>query len=547
MISFVKEKKMQLALQRTRKLSRAVTLIEVIVAMAIVVVIITAIIPQLRAIRNSWASARDSSELIQTGQAIIDHITRELSQAIQITFVSGPSETNGSIEFINNDGNTVRYDIAASNYVEFGQPGSLVEIGGPVSGLRFVCYDAYDFITPITDVNSIRFVETAVTVTDPTGTIDDKTFTAGVYIRTNVADGGGGGDPNTLIVGTSYWNGDGACELAISRIDQNHYLLAYGPSRAVVLTVNPDTGLVSPNASYLSPDRRATPALCKIDDTHHLRVYEFGVQQGGASVLTVSPATWTVTEEAHHEFDGYGKWAALCRIDSTHYLCVYYSTGTDGHAVVLTVDPADWSVSHGTALEFDNRETEHATLVRIDESHYLCVYRGFQNKCTALVLTVDTGTWTVTAETPLVIEKINWGRTPLCRIDSTHFLCTYYFVTGGIRAVVFTIDPATWSVSATAPYEVSADSSLPSLVALDTNNYVCTYNRSGRGYVIPVRVASGSYAISKGNESEITTYDWERPCALARIDDTRLLCVSKDSVNDLYGVVISRGGEQIRP
>ena len=538
---------MQGALRKNKILSRAMSFTEVIVAMAILVVVFAAIIPQLRAIRNSWASARESAELVQTGQAIMGHATCELSQALQITSVSGPNETDGFIEFINNDGNTVRYDIAASNFVEFGQPGSLSEIGGPVSGLQFICYDAYDLSTPITDVNSIRFVKSVVTVTDPTGTIDDKTFTTGTYIRTNVADAGGGGDPNTLIVGTSYWGGDGACELAISRIDQNHYLLAYGPARAVVLTVNPDTGLVSPNPSHLAGGGRATPALCKIDDTHHLRVYEFGVQQGGASVLTVNPATWTITEGAHHEFDGYGKWAALSRIDSTHYLCAYYSTGGDGWAVVLTVNPADWSVSHGTAFEFDTRQSEYASLARIDESHHLCVYRGFLNKGTAVVLTVDTGTWTVTAETPLVFEKLNWTRVPLCRIDSTHFLCTYYYISTDIRAVVFTVDPATWSVSATVPYEVAPDGEYPSLVALDTNNYVCTYRRNGSGYVIPLRVASGSYAISKGNESEITTYEWYRSCALARIDDTRLLCVSKDNVDDIYGVVITQAGEQIRP
>ena len=195
---------------------RAMSFIEVIVTMAIVVIVVTAIMPQLRAIRNSWASARESAELIHTGRALMDHVSCELSQAMQIISVSGPSETNGYIEFINNDGNTVRYDIAANNYVQFGQPGSLTDLAGPVNSLQFVCYNAYDLSTPVTDVNSIRFIRVSATATDSIGTLDDKTFTTSVYLRTNVV-----GDPNTsdLSIGTSYFTGSYAEYYSLSRID----------------------------------------------------------------------------------------------------------------------------------------------------------------------------------------------------------------------------------------------------------------------------------------------------------------------------------------
>jgi type II secretory pathway pseudopilin PulG len=389
-------KKMQKASQRTKTLSWAFTLIEVIVAMAIMVIVFAAIIPQLRAIRNSWASAREGSELVQTGRALLGHATCELSQAIRITSVSDPNETNGFIEFINNDGDTVRYDIAASNFVEFGQPGSMSELAGPVSGLQFICYDTRDFNTPITDANSIRFVETVVTATDPTGILEDKTFSSGVYIRTNPL-AWLGADPNALTVGTSYWIDSGAYEIAICRIDQNHYLLAYGRygeighNAAFVLTVDPDTGLVFRNGRYCAVDDRGNPALCKIDDTHYLRAYGFWDNRGGAAVLTVNPVTWEVTEGPHHEYtDGArGDWPALSQIDSTHYLCTYDSTDEDAWAVVLTVNPANWTIGHGTPFEFEDSPGVigvQTCLQKLDDTHQLCVYRSDHGK--AVVLTV---------------------------------------------------------------------------------------------------------------------------------------------------------------
>lgn len=166
----------------------AITLLETVIALAIMTIVFAAVLPQFRAINNSWGSKQGNAEALQNGRVLIDHINRNLSKAVKITSVSDSAETNGYIEFQDNDGNTLRYDIGANSYVEFGPFGDLSDLAGPVSKLQFTCYDACDLdtaLSPITDVNVIRTVKVEATVTNSASLGKDKAFTTWVYLRTN--------------------------------------------------------------------------------------------------------------------------------------------------------------------------------------------------------------------------------------------------------------------------------------------------------------------------------------------------------------------------
>jgi prepilin-type N-terminal cleavage/methylation domain-containing protein len=167
------------------------TLLEMILAMTIMAIVFAVIVPQLRPMLTSWDSKAGAGEAVQNGRVLIDHLNRNLSKAVKITTVSDSSTTKGYIEYEDNDGNTCRYDVA-SNYVEFGVVGDLNDLAGPVSQLQFTCYDACDLDTPITDVNSIRFVKVETTLTNADALGQDKSFIAQAYLRANVSSGGGG-------------------------------------------------------------------------------------------------------------------------------------------------------------------------------------------------------------------------------------------------------------------------------------------------------------------------------------------------------------------
>ena len=176
------------------------TLIEMVIAMAIMVVVLAVIVPQFRAILNSWDSKAGAAETLQNGRVLIDHLNRNLSKAVKITDVSDSNQTKGYIEFQDNDGNTLKYGVDANNYVEFGLIGSLYELAGPVSQFQFTCYDACDFNAPLSspiDVDIIRLVEAETILTNSATLGQDKTFTASVYLRTNW-NSSSGCDPNLV-------------------------------------------------------------------------------------------------------------------------------------------------------------------------------------------------------------------------------------------------------------------------------------------------------------------------------------------------------------
>jgi len=167
---------------------RAMTLLELVVAMAMITVIFAVVLPQFALIRNSWDSKQAVAEALQNGRVLMDHFNHNLSKAVRITDVSASSDTAGYIEFEDDDGNTMRYDIAAGSYVEYGSPGNLSDLAGPVSLLRFTCYDACDLdnpLSPVTDANDIRVVKIDVAITNSASIGQDKTFTTWVYLRIN--------------------------------------------------------------------------------------------------------------------------------------------------------------------------------------------------------------------------------------------------------------------------------------------------------------------------------------------------------------------------
>ena len=282
------------------------TLVEMLLALAIIGIVFAAILPQFRVIMGSWDSKQGAAEMLQNGRVLIDHLNRNLSKAVQITAVSDLSEVNGYIEFEDNDANTLRYNVDANSYVEFGVVGALYELAGPVSRFQFSCYDACDLDTPITTVADIRSVKVEATLTN-TGPGQDKTFTAQAYLRTNLEDANG-------------W------------------------------TITEETPF-----EFDTQDGR-TPALYQIDSTHYLCAYEGDGSDGWAVVLTVDTGSWTITKETPFEFDTQdGRSPALSRIDSTHYLCAYEGDGSDGWAVVLTVDTGSWTITEETPFEFDTQ------------------------------------------------------------------------------------------------------------------------------------------------------------------------------------------------
>ncbi len=167
----------------------ALTLLELVLAMVMVTIIFAAVLPQFAMIGNNWDSKQGTAEALQNGRVFIDDISRNLSKAKYIIAVSDSSAANGYIEFTDNGVDVNRYDIhSGNNYIEYGPVGALADLAGPVSSLKFACYDACNLdtaLSPVTDVNVIRTIKIDAAFTNSASMGQTKTFTSWAYLRSN--------------------------------------------------------------------------------------------------------------------------------------------------------------------------------------------------------------------------------------------------------------------------------------------------------------------------------------------------------------------------
>ncbi len=526
---------------------KGLTMMEMIISLAIIAVLFAVMLPQFKNIQNSWASKQATAEALQNGRILIDRLSRDLAKAAQITAVSDPCDTTGYIEFVGNDAITYRYEIGADNIVEFGPVGTLSDLAGPVSQLQFTCFDAQDLDTPITTVGDIRCVKVQTTLTN-TGHGQDQTFTASAYLRTNVASQG-----ITQGISSSFGITTGNTP-ALATIDATHYLCAYtGPGDdgwATVLTVDTASSTVSTEVPFeYDTVGGKYAALARIDTTHYLCAYTGPGNDGWAVVLEIEPFNWTISCGTALEFDStLGFTPAIEKIDAEHYLCAYTGPGSNGWAVVLNVNPMTWTVSMGTPFEFDAVNGEAPALSKINDSHYLCAYQGALNDGWAVVLTVDTGDWSISKETPFEFDTIN-GLTPaLCKINDTHYLCAYTGQDDDGWAVVLTVNMGSWIISKGTPFEFdSADGSSPALVQMaGGSRYLCSYvGPFVYLWVTVLVVDTDVWDISQESTAMLTSVKALQP-DLVQIDDKNHLCAYEDRTNDGWVMILNVGGE-LRP
>ena len=164
---------------------KALTLLEMVIALSIVSVLFAVVLPVFTIAGKSWDSRQSASEAIQNGRVLVDYINSSLMKSVKIVSVSDPTETSGFIEFEDAASTTLRFDIAASNYVQFGEIGSLSELAGPVTKLQFTCYALDDLTTPITDAEKIRFIKIEAVLDNASAYGNDKTFKTSAFLVVN--------------------------------------------------------------------------------------------------------------------------------------------------------------------------------------------------------------------------------------------------------------------------------------------------------------------------------------------------------------------------
>jgi type II secretory pathway pseudopilin PulG len=524
------------------RIQTAITILEMIIAMAIITIILAVILPQFRMIQNNWDSQAGAAETLQNGRVLIDHLNRNISKAVRITAVSDSSETNGYIELQDTSADNVRYDVnSISNYVEFGLVGDLSDLAGPVSQLQFTCYGATDLSTPITDVNAIRSVKVETTLINPAKLDQDMTFSTQAYIRTNALPAVGGNISKLSEPWLVFMPSIGL-EPALAYMSGTKYLCAYRSNRddgwARILTVNPADWSVSAG-SLLEYDTKQgiTPDLARIDDANVLCAYQGDRGDGFACILYEWPVgSGTIEAGPKVEFDTADCiYPALSKIDTqgdTHnYLCAYFDNTSSVRMVVLNATIVPYvmmDLTSGPTTSFTSDIVCDPDLVKIDDTHHLCAYRGSNLRHWAVVLTVDPATWTVTTETPFEVTPSLYAYEPtLAKIDNTHYLYALHSNMSQAIAVVLTVDTSDWTITKDTAYEYyqfsDAAGSLE-LCQIDSTSFLCAYGGGWEdGLATVLTVNTGDWSLSHGAPFTFESGTCSEP-ALCQIDASHYLC-----------------------
>ena len=186
-------------------------MLEMVISLSMMAVVFVAVVPVFAAIRNSWATHQDETEILQNARILTEHMYQHLLTATAVTDVSAPSETAGHIGFRDGDDQEYRYELGLDGYVRFGAPDDLAILAGPVSELVFICYDANDFSTSTTEVGVIRFVTTQATFLTSTLLGSDRSYATSVFLRPGDLDESDGDtiDPGIAVQGKVDWGGYG--------------------------------------------------------------------------------------------------------------------------------------------------------------------------------------------------------------------------------------------------------------------------------------------------------------------------------------------------
>ncbi len=521
--------------------NRGLSLLEMVISMTIILIIFAAILPQFRNIQNSWASKQGAAEAVQNARVVMDFLNRHLAKATKITAVSDPTDTNGYIEFEDNNGDTIRCDIAANNYVQYGKVAEgLFDLAGPVNKLQFTCYTLDDLDTPSTEVKYIRVVKVATTFLNEAVLGQDKNFITEAYLRVNTVEEISKATP------FEYDPLEGRTP-AIARIDATHYLCAYTSYNdhgwALILTVNTsDWTLTKGTAFEFDEIYGKTPVLEKIDATRYLCAYDGPSNKGTARMLIVDPSDWTISRGAGFVYKiNHGTYPALAAIDSTHCLCVYASASNDGWAVVLNINTSDWSLTKNVDYEYDTTMGLYPDVAQINSNEYLCAYTGPDYDGWATVLEVNTGDWSITEGASLEFDSITGVTPTLAKIDSYRFLCAYSGPGDDGYAVVLDTS-GTLSAGPKLEYDPAGYTVGQDLEATSIRNFLCVYTGHTNefaedGWAAILNVSSDDWSVTGGDPFEFDPSRGVMP-TLAKIDDTHYLCVYDGPGYDGWAVVL---------
>jgi hypothetical protein len=146
---------------------RGLSLLELIVASAMLTTVVAGVGVVLRGMHLAWQAHEQDSKRIQAAHATLRHIVRQCRQATAVTAITAPGDTAGALSVTLPSGSTAAWARNAGTHeVNFGIGAANNLLAEFITELTFTGY-AGDGVTATTTPSSIRSVECRVRVDLP--------------------------------------------------------------------------------------------------------------------------------------------------------------------------------------------------------------------------------------------------------------------------------------------------------------------------------------------------------------------------------------------
>jgi prepilin-type N-terminal cleavage/methylation domain-containing protein len=171
------------AKRRPSALRRGLSLLEMMVATAIMATLMSSVVVVLRSGYAIWNAQEQDIAIGESANAVLRHFVRELRQATGVTAISAPSSTTGSLSFLTAAGATRTWNYNSGQSQVLFNNGTATQVLAPsVNELNFVGYEA-DGTTQSTVVDDIQVVKCTVKVTMTQGGGQTRTVSCRAWLR----------------------------------------------------------------------------------------------------------------------------------------------------------------------------------------------------------------------------------------------------------------------------------------------------------------------------------------------------------------------------
>lgn len=160
---------------------RGLSLLEVMVALAILAMLMTPVITLLRTSHQVWSERQADHAKLEAGHATVRHLIRQLRQAKQIVSISPPIDRSGSISARLYDNRLLVWDHRRGQ-VLFGETSATSLLADGVEELWFVGLRA-DGVTPAVTPAEVRIIQCRAKVRLERDVNADRTISSTVLLR----------------------------------------------------------------------------------------------------------------------------------------------------------------------------------------------------------------------------------------------------------------------------------------------------------------------------------------------------------------------------